>query len=87
MLRVAHGGLAFGDACGAVLNAMWDIWAKVEEKPMWKLLVDLSPEFVVEECIDWRNIQDALSKEEALEILNKAEKLRKKTRVFTPAYD
>jgi L-fuconate dehydratase len=59
-------------ACGAILNALWDIWAKAEEKPMWKLMVDLEPAFIVEKCIDWRNIQDALSKDEALAILNKA---------------
>lgn len=59
-------------ACGAILNALWDIWAKAEGKPMWKLLVDLEPTFIVEKCIDWRNIQDALSKEEALGILSRA---------------
>lgn len=55
-------------ACGAVLNAMWDLWAKAEGKPLWKLLVDLEPEFVVD-CIDWRNIRDALTRDEALAIL------------------
>lgn len=70
--RWLHDGV-FRMACGAVLNAMWDLWAKAENKPMWKLLVDLEPEFIVEKCIDWRNIQDALTKEEALAILRKAE--------------
>ena len=55
-------------AAGAVLNAMWDLWAKSLNKPLWKLLVDLQPEFVAD-CIDWRNIGDALSREEAVEIL------------------
>jgi len=49
---------------------MWDLWAKSEQKPLWKLLVDLSPEFVVS-CIDWRNLKDALSPEEALEMLQR----------------
>ncbi len=69
-LRWLHDGV-FRMACGSVLNAMWDLWAKAEGKPLWKLLVDLHPEFVVE-CIDWRNIKDALTPEEALAILKKA---------------
>ena len=31
----------------AVVNAVWDLWAKIERKPLWKLLVDLSPEELV----------------------------------------
>ncbi len=31
----------------AVVNAIWDLWAKIERKPLWKLLVDLSPEDLV----------------------------------------
>ena len=31
-------------AIGSILNALWDLWAKTENKPLWKLLVDLSPE-------------------------------------------
>ena len=60
-------------ACGAIINAMWDLWAKSENKPLWKLLVDLEPEFVVD-CIDWRHLSDALTPEEALEILREAQK-------------
>ena len=71
-LRWLHDGV-FRMACGAVLNAMWDLWAKSEGKPLWKLLVDLEPEFVVG-CIDWRNLKDALTPEEALEILKKTDK-------------
>ena len=57
-------------AMGGVLNAMWDLWAKDEEKPLWKLLVDLSSDTVID-CIDWRHLEDALSKQEAREILEK----------------
>ena len=57
-------------AMGGVLNAMWDLWAKDEEKPLWKLLVELSPDKVID-CIDWRHLEDALSKQEAREILEK----------------
>lgn len=66
-LRWLHDGV-FRMAAGAVLNAMWDLWARSVNKPLWKLLVDLEPEFAAN-CIDWRNISDALSREEAIEIL------------------
>ena len=55
-------------ATAAVVNAVWDLWAKVEGKPLWKLLVDMSPEDIVR-CIDFRYITDALTPEQALEIL------------------
>lgn len=77
-LRWLHDGV-FRMACGAILNAMWDLWAKQEDKPLWKLLVDLEPEFIVDHCIDWRNIKDALTPAEALDILHKA-KANKATR-------
>lgn len=66
-LRWLHDGV-FRMAAGAVLNAMWDLWAKSLNKPLWKLLVDLEPEFVAD-CVDWRNIADALTREEAVAIL------------------
>ena len=53
---------------GSIVNALWDLWAKKVEKPMWKLLVDLTPEKIVQ-CIDWRYLQDALTPDEAFEIL------------------
>ncbi|XP_056439766.1 mitochondrial enolase superfamily member 1 isoform X2 [Gadus chalcogrammus] len=53
-------------ATAAVLNAVWDLWARVEGKPLWKLLVDMSPEQLVS-CIDFRYITDALTEQEALE--------------------
>ena len=66
-LRWLHDGV-FRMAAGAVINAMWDLWAKSLGKPLWKLLVDLEPEFIAD-CIDWRNIRDALTRDEAIEIL------------------
>lgn len=56
-------------AMGSIINALWDAWAKIESKPMWKLLVDLPPKRVVD-AIDWRYLEDALTRDEALEILN-----------------
>ena len=56
-------------ATGAVVNAVWDLWAKSERKPLFRLLVDLEPEQVVS-AIDFRYIEDALSQAEALELLS-----------------
>jgi L-fuconate dehydratase len=55
-------------ATGAIVNALWDLYAKVENKPLWKLLSDMSPEELVK-CIDFRHITDALTPDEALAIL------------------
>lgn len=57
-------------ATGALLNAIWDLYAKTEGKPVWKLLADMTPEQIVA-VIDFRYISDALSQAEALEILRR----------------
>ncbi|GCE49684.1 L-fuconate dehydratase [Thermosporothrix hazakensis] len=62
-------------ATAALVNAVWDLWAKSEQKPLWKLLVDLSPEQLVS-CIDFRYITDALTPEEALTLLRRNEPTR-----------
>lgn len=77
-LRWLHDGV-FRMACGAIINAMWDLWAKSEKKPLWELLVDLEPEFVVD-CIDWRHLEDALTPGEALEILRAAQENKTRRR-------
>lgn len=56
-------------ATGAIMNAVWDLWAKREKKPMWKHLVDLSPEQLVS-TIDFTYITDVLKPEEAIEMLH-----------------
>jgi L-fuconate dehydratase len=58
-------------ATAAVVNAVWDLWAKREGKPVWKLLCDLSPEELVG-CVDFRYIEDVLPREEALDLLRDA---------------
>jgi L-fuconate dehydratase len=58
-------------ATAAVVNAVWDLWAKRERKPLWKLLVDLSPEEIVG-AIDFRYIDDVLSPGDALQLLRAA---------------
>lgn len=62
-------------ATAAVVNAVWDLYAKVEGKPLWKLLADMTAEELVS-CIDFRYISDALSPEEAYEILRRNESTR-----------
>jgi L-fuconate dehydratase len=57
-------------ACGALINAVWDLYAKSEGKPVWKLLAEMDPEQIVG-AIDFRYIEDALTREEALAILKK----------------
>ena len=57
-------------ATAALVNAVWDLYAKTEGKPLWKLLADMTPEEVVR-CIPFRYITDALTPREALEILNR----------------
>jgi L-fuconate dehydratase len=55
-------------ATGAVVNAVWDLWAKCEGKPLWKLLVDLAPEQIVG-AIDFTYITDVLTPGEAIDLL------------------
>ena len=55
-------------ATGAVVNAVWDLWAKREGKPLFRLLADLEPEQLIS-TIDFRYIEDALPREEALGML------------------
>lgn len=55
-------------AAGALINAVWDLYAKAEGKPLWLLLATMSPEQIVA-AIDFRYIDDALSPSEALQIL------------------
>ena len=62
-------------AAAAVINAVWDLYAKAEKKPLWKLLVDLSPEQIVS-AVPFRYITDAITPEEALKILRDLEKTR-----------
>lgn len=59
-------------ATAAMLNAIWDLWAKAEGKPLWRLLADMTPEETVR-CIDFRYITDALTPAEALELLRRRE--------------
>jgi L-fuconate dehydratase len=77
-------------ATGALVNAVWDLWAKVEGKPLWRLLTDLTPEQIVA-CIDFRYITDALTPDEALHLLRqhaptRGERIAEMLETGYPAY-
>lgn len=59
-------------ATGAVVNAVWDILAKQAGKPVWRLVADMTPEEILS-IIDFRYLTDAITPDEALAILKKAE--------------
>ena len=58
-------------AVAAVVNAVWDLYARAEGKPLWRLLVDMTPAELVR-CIPFRYITDALTPAEALAILEQS---------------
>jgi L-fuconate dehydratase len=55
-------------ATGAVVNAVWDLWARAEGKPVWRLVADMSPADIVR-AIDFRYITDCITPDEALALL------------------
>jgi len=77
-------------ALAAIVNAVWDLYAKAERKPVWKLLADMTPRQLVS-CIDFRYITDALTPDEALDMLDrqaagKGERESELLRAGYPAY-
>jgi L-fuconate dehydratase len=77
-------------ATAAVVNAVWDLWGKAEGKPVWRLLCEMPPEEIVR-AIDFRYITDALSPEQALDILRasaptRAERIAEMERDGYPSY-
>ena len=77
-------------AAAALINAVWDLWAKVEAKPLWRLLAEPSPEETVA-AIDFRYIEDALSPAETLSLLqemapSRAERIALMRENGLPAY-
>ena len=55
-------------AGGGIANAVWDMWARSEGKPVWRLLCDMTPEEFID-CIDLRYVDDVLTYDEALAIV------------------
>ena len=77
-------------AAAAVINAVWDLWARIEQKPLWQLVADLTPEELVS-CIDFTYITDALTPQEAVELLEGArtgyeDRLQQFRKTGLPAY-
>jgi L-fuconate dehydratase len=77
-------------AAAALINAVWDLYARVEKKPLWKLLADFEPEQIIR-SIDFSYITDAITPGEALALLKERASC-KETRLATlerrgyPAY-
>ncbi|ANZ23747.1 MULTISPECIES: enolase C-terminal domain-like protein [Rhodococcus] len=57
-------------ACGALINALWDIRARREGKPLWLLLSTMSPEEIVD-VVDFTHIRDSLDPARALDLLQR----------------
>src|SRR6185369_15395810 len=74
-------------AAGAIVNAVWDLYARSEHKPLWKLLVDMTPAQLVS-CIPFRHISEALTPEEASDILhsNEATKSAREAEMLAEGY-
>jgi L-fuconate dehydratase len=77
-------------AIGAVVNAAWDLAGKVAGKPVWRLLADMTPGQILD-LIDFRYLEDALTRDEALAILEaaregKPERIAELERIGHPAY-
>ena len=59
-------------ATAAIVNAVWDLWAKEAGKPVWQLVAEMSPEKIVK-LIDFRYLTDAITPDEALAMLQSAQ--------------
>jgi L-fuconate dehydratase len=57
-------------AAAALINAVWDLYARVEGKPLWRLLADLEPEEIVR-VVDFSYIEDAITPKQAEDLLRK----------------
>ena len=57
-------------ALAAIVNAVWDLYAKSQRKPLWKLLADMTPAQLVS-CVDFRYITDAITPDEARAMLER----------------
>jgi L-fuconate dehydratase len=55
-------------ALAAVMNAVWDLAARAAGKPLWRLLVDMTPEELVD-ATDLTYLSDVLTRDEAIAML------------------
>jgi L-fuconate dehydratase len=58
-------------ATGALINAVWDLYARAEKKPLWQLLSEMDPCQLLK-AVDFRYIDDAITPHEACDIMDKA---------------
>ncbi len=77
-------------ATAAIINALWDLWARFEKKPLWRLIADMSPEEIVH-CLDFRSVTDFITPTEATDLLReklsgKAERIAHLLAEGYPAY-
>ncbi|MFK4197139.1 enolase C-terminal domain-like protein, partial [Streptomyces sp. NPDC033754] len=74
-------------AIGAVVNAVWDLAAKRAGKPVWRFLADAAPEWLADQ-VDYRYIEDALSREEAVALLTRGKEgaAAREERLLTRGY-
>jgi L-fuconate dehydratase len=77
-------------AAAAVINAVWDLWARIHRKPVWQLVCDMSPEEFVS-CVDFRYLTDAITPSQAIEIMTsiesgKADRIAAVTEQGYPSY-
>lgn len=75
---------------GALVNAVWDLYARVEGKPLWRLIADMTPEQFVS-CVDFTYLTNAITPKEALKILkhqedSKLKRIAKLEKDGYPAY-
>ncbi len=70
-------------ATGAVVNAVWDLWAKLRGKPLWQLVGRHEPGGARRGCIDFRYITDCITPDEALAILAQAPSRARPERIAT----
>lgn len=62
-------------AMAAVMNALWDLAARRVGKPLWQMLVEMTPEQLVD-AADLRYLSDVLTREQAIALLAEMEPTR-----------
>ncbi|MEO2019373.1 MAG: L-fuconate dehydratase [Fuerstiella sp.] len=77
-------------AAAAVINAVWDLWARIHGKPVWQIVCEMSPQEFVS-CVDFRYLTDAITPTQAIELMTqvqagKAERLATVTQQGYPSY-
>jgi L-fuconate dehydratase len=77
-------------ATAALVNAVWDLWAKAAAKPLWRLVCDMDPAELVR-CVDFRYMTDALTPADAVALLEartdgRGERMERARAEGLPAY-